>query len=220
MSNLKSAELYRALRARIVDGVYGPGDRLVLRRIAVEFDVSEIPVREAVRMLERDGLVEVVPYTGARVVNLSPQTVHESLFVRGHLESIATELAAEQITEEQLTELEGLVAQMEAAAAEGATGTYAETNRAFHRLITAASGNQVLRDTLADLEAAQVGFQALFQLRPQRFDVSLREHKEILGHLRARDGQAAKAVALSHKLGASAELEAFFRDNHPEQDQS
>nr|MDT0662535.1 GntR family transcriptional regulator [Micromonospora sp. DSM 115978] len=210
MSNLKSAELYRSLRARIVDGQYGPGDRLVLRRIAHEYDVSEIPVREAIRMLERDGLVEMIPYTGARVVTLSPQTVRESLFVRGHLESIATGLAATLLTSSQLDELQELLTGMEAMASENATARYAELNRAFHHVIIEASGNRVLRDTLTDLEGAQVGFQAIFRLRPQRFDVSLQEHREILRLLRARDAQAAQEVALRHKLGASAELEAFL----------
>lgn len=213
MSNLKSTELYKSLRTRIIDGFYEPGGRLVLRRIAHEYDVSEIPVREAIRMLERDGLVEMVPYTGARVVTLSPETVRESLFVRGHLESIATGLAATRLTGTQLDQLAGLLKKMEAVASEHATAQYAEMNRAFHGHIIAASGNQVLRDTLTDLESAQVGFQALFRLRPRRFDVSLEEHKEILGHLRARDAEAAKDVALRHKLGASAELEAFFLEH-------
>lgn len=213
MSNLKSSELYQSLRTRIIDGAYDPGDRLVLRRIAQEYDVSEIPVREAIRMLERDGLVEVIPYTGARVITLSPQKIRESLFVRGHLESIATGLAATRLTESQLDELSGLIERMETAAAQQATVDYAELNRVYHGLIIAASGNQVLCDTLADLEGAQIGFQALFRLRPRRFDVSLHEHREILGHLRNRDSDAARDVALRHKLGASAELEAFFLEH-------
>lgn len=213
MSNLKSAELYRALRASIVDGVYEPGDRLVLRRIAHEYEVSEIPVREAIRMLERDGLVEMAPYIGARVVTMSAQTVRESFLVRGHLESLATGLAASRLTDDQLDQLESLVKQMDKAVAERATARYAELNRAFHGVIIAASGNDVLRNTLADLEAAQVGFQAIFRLRPRRFDTSIREHKEILDHLRARDEDAARDVALRHKLGASADLEAFLREH-------
>ncbi|MDG4763170.1 GntR family transcriptional regulator [Solwaraspora sp. WMMD406] len=214
MSNLKSSELYQSLRTRIIDGDYQPGDRLVLRRIAHEYDVSEIPVREAIRMLERDGLVEMIPYTGARVVTLSPQTIRESLFVRGHLESIATGLAANLLTESQLDELDALITEMETAAASQSTVNYAEMNRTFHGLINTASGNQVLCDTLADLEGAQIGFQALFRLRPHRFEVSLQEHREILGHLRARDAKAASEVALRHKLGASAELEAFFLEHN------
>lgn len=213
MSNLKSAELYRALRAKIVDGVCQPGDRLILRRIAQEYDVSEIPVREAIRMLERDGLVEMVPYIGARVVRMSPETVRDSLVVRGHLESVATGLAASRLTAAQLDELAQLVDQLEEAAAESATARYAALNRAFHGLIINASGNQVLSDTLADLETAQVGYQAVFRLRPRRFDRSIREHKEILSHLRAGDAEAATSVALRHKLGASQELEAFLREH-------
>ncbi|MER5458658.1 FCD domain-containing protein [Micromonospora sp. NPDC002389] len=83
-------------------------------------------------------------------------------------------------------------------------------------LINAASGNKTLCSTLADLEGRQVGFQTLFRLRPHRFDISLREHKEILRHLRARDAAAASETALRHKLGASAELVAFFQEHSPQ----
>lgn len=212
MSDLKSAELYHTLRSRIIEGTYAPGDRLILRRLAVQFDVSEIPVREAIRMLERDGLVQVVPYTGARVATLSAETVRESLFVRGHLESLATGLAAERIDSECLQKLDGIVAQMDVASAQREAAVYAGLNREFHSEIIAASGNRVLRDTLADLESSQVGFQALFRLFPRRFEVSLREHKEIVRHLRAGDARAASAVALAHKLSAAADLEASIAE--------
>ena len=94
MANLKSQAIYAALRERILANDIAPGTRLVMRDVANEYDTSDIPVREALRMLERDGLVETTPYRGARVTTLTAKEVEETYFIRSHLESIATGLAA------------------------------------------------------------------------------------------------------------------------------
>ena len=93
MSDLKSQTIYRALRERILSNDIDPGARLVLRDIAQQYQASDIPVREALRMLERDGLVETAPYRGARVTTLTTREVEETYFIRSHLESLARRAA-------------------------------------------------------------------------------------------------------------------------------
>jgi DNA-binding GntR family transcriptional regulator len=110
MTNLKSQAIYQALRERILASDIEPGSRLKLREIGNQYGTSDIPVREAMRMLERDGLVETSPYVGARVTTLTAKEVAETYFIRAHLESIATGLAAERITDSELAELDALMA--------------------------------------------------------------------------------------------------------------
>ena len=109
MTHLKSHAIYLALRERILSNDIGPGTRLVMREVANQYEASDIPVREALRMLERDGLVETVPYRGARVTTLTAKEVEETYFIRSHLESIATGLAAERITDAELAQLDRLM---------------------------------------------------------------------------------------------------------------
>jgi DNA-binding GntR family transcriptional regulator len=110
--NLKSQAIYVALRERILSDDIAPGTRLVMRDVANEYAASDIPVREALRMLERDGLVETVPYRGATVTKLTAKEVEETYFIRAHLESIATGLAAERMTGAELAQLDGLMSRM------------------------------------------------------------------------------------------------------------
>lgn len=212
VAGLKSGAVYASLRSDILSGALDPGERLVLRRIATDHGTSDIPVREALRMLERDGLVEMVPYHGAQVVRLSPTQVRDAYFVRGHLESIATSLAADRLTEEDHRRLDDLMAQMHAAVEEQAAGRYAQLNREFHGVIIHACGNQVLRDVLTNLEAAQRSFMVVFRLRPSRLAESYAEHEHLLDLLRRQDAEGAAALALAHKLAVSDALEEAVAD--------
>ena len=111
MADLKSRAIYLALRERILSNDIAPGTRLVMRDVANRYEASDIPVREALRMLERDGLVETAPYRGARVTTLTAKEVEETYFIRSHLESIATGLAADRITDAELAQLDVLMTQ-------------------------------------------------------------------------------------------------------------
>ena len=113
MADLKSRAIYLALRERILSNDIAPGTRLVMRDVANRYEASDIPVREALRMLERDGLVETAPYRGARVTTLTAKEVEETYFIRSHLESIATGLAAERITDAELAQLDVLMTRCE-----------------------------------------------------------------------------------------------------------
>src|SRR5919106_5930776 len=91
---LRSTQVYETLRSEIIEGVLPPGSRLAARALAQRLESSDIPVREALWMLARDGLVENTPYAGARVRKFSLREVEEAYQVRGHLESLALKLGA------------------------------------------------------------------------------------------------------------------------------
>jgi DNA-binding GntR family transcriptional regulator len=199
VSDLKSQTIYRALRERILSNEIVSGTRLVLRQLANAYETSDIPVREALRMLERDGLVEMVPYRGARVTTLTTREIEETYFIRGHLESIATGLAAERITDAELDALDVLMERMrEAVRAQDGPG-FSDLNREFHSTIIGACGNEMLRELTMDIWQHHSGFQRVFRKVPERLAISQREHEGIMAALRARDSDEAARLALLHK---------------------
>ena len=200
MANLKSQAIYLALRERILSNDIAPGTHLVMRDVANRYDASDIPVREALRMLERDGLVETAPYRGARVTQLTAKEVEETYFVRSHLESVATGLAAERITDAELTRLDELMNEMQAAVDAGDGPTFSNVNRDFHRTIVAGCGNDMLVELTMDIWQRHSGFQRVFRMDPERPATSQREHEGIMAALRDHDAERASKLALLHKL--------------------
>jgi DNA-binding GntR family transcriptional regulator len=198
-ANLKSQAIYLALRERILSNDIGPGTRLVMRDVANQYQASDIPVREALRMLERDGLVETEPYRGARVTTLTAKEVEETYFIRSHLESIATGLAAERITDTELRELEVLMVKMREAVDAGDGPRFSEINLEFHRAIVAGCGNDMLRELTMDIWQRHSGFQRVFRMDPERAAKSQREHEGIMAALRDHDAERASKLALLHK---------------------
>ena len=215
VSDLKSQTIYRALRERILSNEILSGTRLVLRQLANEYDTSDIPVREALRMLERDGLVEMVPYRGARVTTLTAREIEETYFIRGHLESIATGLAAERITDAELAALDDLMARMRAAVEAGDGPGFSDLNREFHATIIGACGNEMLRELTMDIWQRHSGFQRVFRMVPERLAASQSEHEGIMDALRARDPKRAAALALWHKRSVGDTVSTLLDDEEP-----
>lgn len=199
MSDLKSQTIYRELRERILSNDIEPGTRLVLRDVAQRYQSSDIPAREALRMLERDGLVETAPHRGARVTTLTTREVEETYFIRSHLESIATGLAADRMRESELDELDVLMRRMDEAVEAQDGPEFSELNREFHQTIIAACGNEMLRDLTMDIWQRHSGFQRVFRMVPKRLATSQAEHEGIMAALRARDVERASKLALWHK---------------------
>jgi DNA-binding GntR family transcriptional regulator len=199
MPNLKSQAIYVGLRERILANDIAPGTRLVMRDVANEYEASDIPVREALRMLERDGLVETTPSRGARVTTLTAKEVEETYFIRSHLESIATGLAAERITDAELAQLDVLMSRMQAAVDAHDGPRFSEINQEFHRTIVASCGNDMLREMTMDIWQRHSGFQRVFRMVRDRPAKSQREHEGIMAALRDHDAERAAKLALLHK---------------------
>jgi DNA-binding GntR family transcriptional regulator len=219
MSHLKSHAIYLALRERILSNDIGPGTRLVMRDVANQYRASDIPVREALRMLERDGLVETAPYRGARVTTLTAKEVEETYFIRSHLESIATGLAAERITDAELAQLELLMEQMRAAVDAQDGPAFSDLNLDFHRTIVASCGNDMLRELTMDIWQRHSGFQRVFRMVPERLGISQREHEGIMAALRDHDAERASRLALLHKQSVRDSVSALVdQDGEPVSD--
>ncbi|MBB5788989.1 DNA-binding GntR family transcriptional regulator [Jiangella mangrovi] len=205
--------IYDSVRERILKGELAPGSRLVIRSLALEHETSDIPIREALRMLERDGLVEIRPYRGARVVNLSPEEIEEGYLIRGHLESLATRTAVGHLTDQHFAQLDRCLRDMGKALDRGDGLGYAEINREFHGLIFSASPHRRLQELIENIWDGQRGYQMVFRLAPDWQWTSYQEHQQIVQALREGDADAAAEIALEHKLAAGRALIAGIRED-------
>lgn len=214
---MRSTQVYQALRDEILRGVIEPGTRLVTREIGARLGVSDIPVREAFWVLSREGLVEMSPYSGARVARMTRQDVMDVLVVRASLEGLATALAAERIDDEGLAELDELVGLMDEVVDSPTPDPleYSQLNKRFHAAIFEYCGNAKLVNTIQILWEGHSQLQAVFRLNPDRLRRSLQEHRAILAALRNRDGERAGELAAEHKSLQQQDLLLVMEDDTP-----
>lgn len=198
------------VRRLILSGQYASGDRLGEVELAATLGVSRTPIREALRLLAAEGLVEVTPNKGARVVAWSPAELEEIFALRAQVEGLAARRAAERITVEALDELEQIaLAHAEATAAGPARDLdrVYELNGLFHGgVVQAASGGASLSSVVNSLVHSVVLHRTLHTFDDAAMERSSRHHLEIVTAMRNRDPEWAECVMRSHLLAARAEL--------------
>ncbi|MEO9825840.1 MAG: GntR family transcriptional regulator [Paracoccaceae bacterium] len=187
---------YHRLLSAIQEGAFQPGDRLRETDLAERFDLSRTPVREALRKLEADGIVEHKARIGAVIRSLSHSEVVELYEMRLVLERTAAELAAAHAVAAEIDEMEDLNAAI--SEAKNNPEKAASINQSFHRCIYLAARNRFL------VESARALNNALMLLGPttladsDRIKIVCRQHSDIIEAIRARDGEAAGASAEAH----------------------
>jgi DNA-binding GntR family transcriptional regulator len=190
------------IRAAILSGQFKPGERLVEDRLAEEFGVSRNPVREAMRTLASEGLIEVTARRGAVVASLSPQEAEELLEVRATLEGANARLAARRRDPEVLEQLKGVLARGNAAIEAERLAELSDLNIAFHDHLARAGCNRVLVDLMKTLRDRSG---PLFQgLGIEFARESWAEHASILRAVIAGDPELASMLAYRHVLNAGA----------------
>jgi DNA-binding GntR family transcriptional regulator len=208
---------YSALRTGILSGRHGFGERLGEIEIAAELGLSRTPVREALRRLGSEGLVEVLPNRGARVRTWTAQDLEESYELRAVLEGLAARRAAARIEPAVLAEMDDLTDRMIAVDPSlghrpaGDFDELAALNGRFHGLITAAAGSAHLAATLGGLVQLPLVMQTYRRYTPAALARSHAHHREIVDALRAGDGAWAESVMRSHVLAARAVLLTSYR---------
>ena len=186
---------YDRLRQDILDGTLPPGRPLVEAVLAARYQVSRTPVREALRRLEQDGLVERVDRT-MRVRRHSAEEILELYEVRTILETAAVRAAAERRTEFDVARMERLLRRMEASNL--TREQRAPLNREFHSALWRASHNGVLFDTLERLYVHSLRYLHTTLTGQERWDASLRQHRDIVDAILAGDGEAAAGLLGEH----------------------
>lgn len=207
----KQERVYRAIRERILSGSYGPGYRVVIDSLAEEFAVSALPVREAIRRLEAEGLVIYRPNAGAQVAPVDPALFEQEMTLLAVLEGYATALAAPDLTPEDIGELTAINDRMvEAMDRLDALG-FARLNQEFHKLIHERCPNtplvNMLRDVSRRLDAIR---RTVFIQIPYRGSASVAEHQELI-ELIANGAPSIEieTAAREHKLQTVRSFEAW-----------
>jgi DNA-binding GntR family transcriptional regulator len=182
---------------RILDGTYGPGERIVESAVAAEFGVSQAPVREALRDLEAMRFVESQPHRGARVREVTTDELIQIYPVRAALEEVAGREAAGRITEEQLAALGEELSAMRRAADDGDLHALMVSDTRFHEIIVEASGNEVLLDVWRSL---RVEARSLVSALKSHSDLhSIAElHRPVLQAVQYRDPELAGKEMRAH----------------------
>ena len=191
-------QVYKSLRDAIVTGKLKAGERIVEDRVCAELGVSRSPLREALRRLEGEGLVSILPRRGAVVTEVTDRDGVNLFAVREVLEGLAARQAARHITADELAELESVLREMaDRIKAKDATHIVA-LNTQFHDLVAKASRNRWARDFLAAIRAQTRRIYRSSLDSPGRAPSSLSEHLLILKALEIGDVEAAEGLAREH----------------------
>jgi len=204
----KQQFVYGLLRDSIIRCELQPGERLVIDELARRFQVSIIPVREALRLLQSEGLVVSVPHVGATVSPISHASIYETFAIMEALEVVGARAATKKATEADIEGLARRVAAMDRAIASGKPAQWADLNTEFHLAIGAIAEMPLLEDVL------RRGFDHWDRLRrhyfrgvlARRIPQAQAEHHRILDEIRARDAAAVEQTLRAHNQRA---LEAY-----------
>lgn len=198
----KQQYAYKLLRSRILDGTYSPGYRIVIDQIAKENAISAIPVREAIRQLESDGLIQYKPYSGAVVTPINEGEYLEALSVLAVLEGYATAISAKQIPEERINELQEINNKMEKALEDLDFLSFGKYNRMFHGLTYDHCNNNFLveniRATQSRLDSIRRAGSAFIPIRARE---SVKEHNQIIQMIKTNQPfDTIEAFVRAHKM--------------------
>ncbi|MHB0869291.1 MAG: GntR family transcriptional regulator [Chloroflexota bacterium] len=202
---------YHELRAAILAGVLGPGERLLPNELADRFNVSTMPVRQALTRLERDRLVLRNPNRGLTVAPLSIKEVEEIYSLRVVLEGLATRLATDSLSDADLESLAAMVHESEMLVASGDREALAEINRRFHFVIYRAADNELLYDTLDNLWDLSTRYRPLYYADSGVPEQTLQEHRNILAALQHREATRAEELVRSDMEETARVLLALIR---------
>jgi DNA-binding GntR family transcriptional regulator len=210
------AQVASALRRAIVSGLLQPGEALSETVLAQRFRVSRTPVREALKQLERERLVEIVPRVGTYVRKATGDEVLDGLVVKEALEGAAARLLAARPDAPELAALAQVTQDLERAAAMGDLPRVVEANQRFHELIHQGSGSAKLRFHLEFLlNEFRVPYQRLVSLtisQPERLRRMLAEHRRILTAIRSHDPAEAERAMRAHARAGMLELRRLHLD--------
>lgn len=186
------------LRDQIVQGRLEPRARLNERELCEQLGISRTPLREAIKLLATEGLVQLLPNRGAVVSAVDPQRIAETLTVMGALEALAGELVCGHAPEAELERIRALHERMVTMHAKGDLAGYFRHNQMIHLAIVEASGNAVLANTYRQLNANVKRARYMANLSRERWDAAVAEHERIMQALEARDAQRLRKLLADH----------------------
>ena len=198
----KHERAYRLIRERIEAGIYQPGQRLVIDALARELDMSQVPIREAIRRLQAEGWVTYRHNSGPEIANIGLEQWQATMEVLAVLEGYATALAAPNVRKQDVRVLRQHVSAMQRAMERFDLLAFSDGNRAFHSVIYARCPNPVLVERISETQAQLDAMRStLFPSVPQRGAESIAEHRQLVELLEKRASfEAIERSAREHKL--------------------
>lgn len=190
--------VFKTLRQAILRGELKPGERLMEIQLANKLGVSRTPVREAIRKLELEGLVLMIPRKGAEVAEITEKSLRDVLEVRKVLEELSVELACDRITEEQLKELERAAEEFRRILKSGDITEIAEADVYFHDVIYKAADNQRLMQLLSNLGEQMYRYRVEYLKNPEVHEKLLSEHKKIIRYIKNHEKESAVRIMCEH----------------------
>ena len=195
--------VFQKIREDILSGVYKDHEELKEVSIGEELGVSRTPVREALRQLELEGLVTIIPNKGAYVTGITAKDVHDIYMIRSQLEGMCARWATRNITDEQIEELEEIILLSEFHLKKTA-GVQAmqvsELDGKFHKVLYAASNSRIMEHTLTDFHKYVKMTRQMSVGAPDRAEQSIEEHRAILDAIKAKDADLAEKLADEHVM--------------------
>jgi hypothetical protein len=191
-------QIFNRIRDDILSENYTPGEELKEATLGKQLGVSRTPVREALRQLDLEGLVEIAPNRGAKVIGISRKDVEDIYHMRARLEGLAARKAAEQIKEEELAELEEVILLSEFHVKKPESKQMVRLDGRFHEIMYRASGSRMLEHVLTDFLHYVKMARSHSVKTEHRAQESVKEHKRILEAIRQRDGDLAEQLANEH----------------------
>jgi DNA-binding GntR family transcriptional regulator len=188
------------LRSFIIQGTLGAGTKLNERELCETLGISRTPLREALKVLAAEGLIEISPNRGASVARMSELEIREAFELMSGLEAFAGELACERITVDELDEIKALHYAMIVCKNQNDLPGYYQRNRAIHDLINLAARNSALRQTYMALNWRIQALRFRSNLQTPKWDRAVHDHEEMIQALEARDGKRLSAILRQHLL--------------------
>jgi DNA-binding GntR family transcriptional regulator len=188
------------IRRFIVEGVLEPGKKLNERELCETLGISRTPLREALKVLAAEGLIEISPNRGASVSQMSEFEIREMFELMSGLEAFSGELACERITPLEIAEIKALHYAMLACRAQNDLSGYYSRNQAIHDKINEAARNTALRQTYVSINRRLMALRFRSNFQTPKWDSAIRDHEEMIEALETRDGRRMGEILRKHLL--------------------
>lgn len=195
----KNDYIYENLKDEIVEGRLHPGERIVIPDVAKRYDVSAMPIREALNRLQQDGFIEMIPHVGARVASFDFNKFKEIMLIRLELETLAARLSTPFVNEKMMAQLETIHQEMAKCMEENDTARYSKLNKTFHMMIYSASPYTVLAQLISSLWTKSEFSRMVFARVSNRCRESHKEHYAWLQAIKAGDAEKASQILRQQK---------------------
>ena len=188
------------LRTLLIEGLIAPGAKLNERELSALLRVSRTPLREAIKLLASEGMVDLLPNRGAVAVKLTETDILNTFEVLAELEAMAGELAAQRMTEDELAEVRAMHFEMLASFTRRDLSNYYRLNALIHAAINRAARNPVLSSTYRSINARVQSLRFRTNQNEAKWKRAMQEHEVMIQALQARDGAAMRKVLVAHLL--------------------